>query len=66
VDIVHEAMVGGRYLGGVGWPALALALLLHLTKRAARARAWQGIVHAAHSDEHLHYRQGSLVRAVQT
>ena len=50
-------MVGGRYLGGVGWPALTLALLLHLAKRAARARAWQGIVHAAHPDEHLQYRQ---------
>jgi hypothetical protein len=55
VDLVHEATTFGRHLAGVGWPALGVALGLHLARRAARARAWQNLVHGACPDERLPY-----------
>jgi hypothetical protein len=55
VDLVREAATLGHQLAGVWWPGLALGVALHLGKRAARARAWQNIVRAAHPEASLQY-----------
>jgi hypothetical protein len=56
VDLVHDGAALARHLSHVEWPALTAAVGLHLGKRAARARAWQLLVRAAHPAEPLSYR----------
>jgi hypothetical protein len=66
VDIAGDAAALLRHLEQVEWPALSIALALHLAKRAARARAWQNVVCAAYPRARLPYLPalGACVAAV--
>ncbi|HET8528192.1 MAG TPA: lysylphosphatidylglycerol synthase transmembrane domain-containing protein [Gaiellaceae bacterium] len=53
-SILHALHVFVDHLQAIGWGSLGIAVCLHLTKLAARTRAWRNILAAAHP--------GSLVR----
>lgn len=43
-------------IASIGWVALALAVICHLAKGAARARAWQNVLRAAYPGEPVRWR----------
>src|SRR5829696_8741999 len=43
-------------LPAVAWKPLALALVLHLGRAAARSRAWRNVLAAAYPDEDVRWR----------
>lgn len=43
-------------LPAVAWKPLALALVLHLGRAAARSRAWRNVFAAAYPDEEVRWR----------
>jgi uncharacterized membrane protein YbhN (UPF0104 family) len=57
VSFFHSGEVVLGSVGGVSPVALALALVFHLGKLGARARAWHNIVRAAYPDDRLRFRE---------
>jgi hypothetical protein len=55
-DLIDSANAFFAHLGRVEWPAIALALLCHLLKVAARTRAWRNILAAAYPREQVGWR----------
>jgi uncharacterized membrane protein YbhN (UPF0104 family) len=45
-----------EYLGSIGWGAVALALVFHLLKIAARTRAWRNVIAAAYPETDVRWR----------
>lgn len=43
-------------LPAVAWPPLALALVLHVARTAARSRAWRNVLAAAYPGEDVRWR----------
>jgi uncharacterized membrane protein YbhN (UPF0104 family) len=66
--LVDAAQAVAHRLAGVSFGLLAIALLLHVAKLAARSRAWHNIAQAAFPEERLRFRHsfGSYLCGVGT
>ena len=55
-EFFHALRVFGEELAGVGWDALAIALLLHFLKVLLRTFAWRNILSAAYPETRVAWR----------